>query len=401
VRGREPDAAARFRDRFGSDARLRVDVPGRINLIGDHIDYNGLGVLPLAIQRRLRLHARPRPDNRLRAVSVDGRFPDCIFDLSADIASGPPGDWCNYVRAAAQDSCAHHSGLHGLDMLVESTIPVAAGLSSSSALVVATALALLHANAIDIDPLYLADRLAVAEHYVGTRGGGMDQAVLLGARHGCAARIDFRPLRLLHVPVPPGWFFVAADSGVPAEKSRVMRAAYNTRAAECARALGPVSALLPGSDATYSSLLQDRSVAALVDTAARVLEDTLLQRFRHVITEADRVRLAGLALDRNDPAAFGALMDASHASLRDDFHVSSPALDALVRVAKEAGAAGARLTGAGFGGCIVALCTADVRDNVVHALRVHASTGAAAIDGEERLVLVAEPSTGARITTLL
>jgi galactokinase len=391
---------ALFRARYGYDASLRVDVPGRVNLIGDHIDYNGLGVLPVAIQRPMTLLARARADSALRISSTAKRFRDCAFEVGPSIPAGQAGDWCNYVKAAAQDCAVRHGRLRGLDALVDSDIPVAAGLSSSSALVVASALALLHGNGVDVGPLVLAEHMSEAERYVGTRGGGMDQAILLGARRGCAAHIDFQPLRLRQVTIPRDWRFIVADCGVPAEKSHAMRSAYNTRAAECAQALERVAVAFPACEATYPALTRAHGVVELIDAAVRVLPGDLLRRFRHVISEAARVAEASSAMEQDVPAAFGRLMDASHESLRDDFDVSSRALDACVAVAKSAGAAGARLTGAGFGGCIVALCTAAASDEVARALGSHLAPSVVTDSADARLVFVVQPGAGAVVRPL-
>ena len=201
-----------------------VRAPGRANLIGEHIDYNDLSVLPMAIDRCIVLMARPRPDRTVRIHNVDPRFDSLTFELSDAITPASQGDWGNYVRAAAQAVCQDHPGVRGMDAVVGSDLPAAAGLSSSSALVVASALALLHAGDLPIDREALMGRLAEAERYVGLRGGGMDQAICLGGRAGTAARIQFDPLALKTVDIPPEWRFVVASSLVPARKSAEARA---------------------------------------------------------------------------------------------------------------------------------------------------------------------------------
>lgn len=198
--------------------------------------------------------------------------------------------------------------------------------------------------------------MARAERYTGTQGGGMDQAISVCGRAGAAVLVDFRPLRATPVPVPDSWRFVIADSGVRAEKSGGAQETYNLRTRECAEALERVVAHLgepPGTD--YRGLMARHTVDSLVAAGEAALTDPVRRRFRHVVTEAARVQEAQAALGARDLRAFGALMDASHASLRDDYEVSRVELDAMVDVARAAGAAGARLTGAGMGGCIVAL----------------------------------------------
>ncbi len=335
--------------------------PGRVNLIGEHTDYNGLPVFPMALQKEVRVLFRPRKDETVRFRNVQGEFPPLSFELTAHIPPGPTGEWGNYLKAPCQALVRRLGPLKGMDALVSSTVPVASGLSSSSALVIAVGRALLAANELHIPTLELAEEMARAERYTGTQGGGMDQAISLGARAGHASRIEFDPLRLFESPVPPGWRFVVAHTLLRAEKSGPAQAAYNERNRSCQEALALVRAALAkqgleGAGAlTYPGLLGHLSVGDLVELASKQLPGVLLKRFRHVTTEAVRVYEAEKAMQRGDLLSFGILMDASHESLRKDYEVSSPELDRLVELAREGGAAGARLTGAGFGGCIVAL----------------------------------------------
>ena len=196
-----------------------VRAPGRVNLIGEHIDYCGLSVLPMALRRSVRIAFHPRSDRETRLVNRDPGFAPSAFAMSENIPPGPAGDWGNYARAAAQALAQRFPDLRGVDALVESDLPIAAGLSSSSALVVAMALAIMHANGKTLALLELMDLLGRGERYVGTAGGGMDQAIILGARAGCASRIDFHPLRLTPTAVPADWQFIVAWSLVHAEMS--------------------------------------------------------------------------------------------------------------------------------------------------------------------------------------
>ena len=372
--------------------------PGRVNLIGEHIDYCGLPVFPMALGRGVRIAFERRPDRGTRLVNAEARFAPSFFTIDASIPPAPPGDWSNYARAAAQALAQRFPALRGVDALVQSDLPIAAGLSSSSALVVAMALALLHANGVTVPPLELMELLAQGERYVGTAGGGMDQAIILGARAGCATRIDFRPLRLTPTAVPADWRFVVAWSLVPAEKSGGARQAYNERTRQCDEARRLVARQLGrNEDITYPALLAATPVDELLEVAESTLTVVLAQRFRHVVTEGTRVPRAEAAMVASDLATFGGLLDASHRSLRDDYEVSHPELDRLVELAREAGSVGARLTGAGFGGSIVALCRAERAPEVVSALRerFYAPRGAAADVG--RHVFIAEPSAGAEV----
>jgi galactokinase len=378
-----------------------VRAPGRANLIGEHIDYNDLPVLPMAIDRHIILMARPRRDRTVRIHNVDPRFKSLTFELSDDITPAPQGDWGNYVRAAAQAVCQDYPGVQGIDAVIGSDLPAAAGLSSSSALVVASALALLHAGGLPIDREALMGRLAEAERYVGLRGGGMDQAICLGGRAGAAARIRFDPLALDTVDIPHDWRFVVASSLVPARKSAEARAVYNRRTEECRQAVKEVAERLGVPvDIGYPALLARFDNEELLVVAGELEDRQLARRFRHVVTEARRVDLAVSALAGRNLAAFGELMTASHASLRDDYEVSCPELDQLVDIATQGGAVGARLTGAGLGGCVIGLGTVETIPALLARLDrdfyYDRMTGADLDD----VRFVAVPGNGATITTM-
>ncbi|MBI3982282.1 MAG: galactokinase [Gemmatimonadetes bacterium] len=374
--------------------------PGRVNLIGEHVDYCGLSVFPMAIQREVRVAFRPRLDGLVRIHNTGPGFSTCEFIVEPDPAPGPTGDWGNYLKAAGQGLVRAFQVSRGIDALVSSDLPIAAGLSSSSALVVATALALLDANGVEIDRPALMMLLPEAERYVGTQGGGMDQAISLGAVAGTASRVDFNPVRVTAVPVPAGWRFVIASSLASAEKSGPAQVAYNERTRECAAALERVAATLSGTPPrSYSELLSRPNPDEWLRSARAVLAGPLLQRFRHVVSEAARVHMAQQAMERADLEAFGTLMNASHQSLRDDYGVSTGALDELVRIARGAGAVGARLTGAGFGGCIVALCDAAREEAVLGALGAEFYTPRNVCDLGDRL-FTAEAAGAASVGSL-
>ena len=283
-----------------------VSAPGRVNLIGEHIDYHGLPVLPMALRRTIRVAFRPRRDRLIRASSAG--FGTREFEWTRDLQPVVRGDWENYLRAAAR---LVEPGA-GVDAEITSDLPAAAGLSSSSALIVAFTLCLLRANRRELSFEQLMQLLPDGEHFVGTRGGGMDHAASLASKAGCATLIEFQPLTVRHIPIPDDWAFLVGHSLQTAEKSGAAREEYNAR-----RRAGVN---------------------------------------QHTISEAARVQDAVAAMRRDDPATFGRLLLESHASLRDYLKVSTPALDALVEAAMQSGALGARLTGAGFGGCAVALC---------------------------------------------
>jgi galactokinase len=389
----------RFADVFGRAPSRVARAPGRVNLIGEHIDYLGFPVLPMALDRAIDIAFAPRDDATLRVVNVDPQHPPVEFTVSTSIDRDAPGAWGNYLRAAAQGMARQYGVTRGIEGAVRSDLPVAAGLSSSAALVVATALALLSASEREVPPLELADVLAEAERYVGTKGGGMDQAISLGAKAGHAGHVHFDPLRLDPVPIPSHWVFVVAFTGMAAPKSGAAREAYNRRTEECREALHAVTAELGLGSIGYPELLQSVEPERLT-AAEQTLPDTLARRFRHVTGEARRVAAAVETLRGDDRDRFGTLMADSHRSLKDDYEVSTAELDALVDAAMAGGAVGARLTGAGFGGSIVALCEAGTEVAVLDALEreYYAPRGLMAV--RESAAFVAVAAGGAEVSSM-
>lgn len=287
----------------------------------------------------------------------------------------------------------------GADIAVESDLPIAAGLSSSSALSCGVALALLAVNGKDVDRVELADVVARAERFTGTQGGGMDQAVILCARRGHALGVSFAPLHIHAVKVPEDWVFLVAHSGVAAEKSGSAQATYNARTRECREALQTVWAAVgegepPEKD--YRLLLEAADPEHLLEVGGDVLRPPLLARFRHTLAEVQRVSEAEEALGARDLAEFGRIMDASHRSLRDDYDVSTPELDRIVTLAREAGAAGARLTGAGLGGAALILC-AEPAESAVRAALADGYYGPRGDAPSEDTLFRAAPSGGATV----
>ena len=317
-----------------------VAAPGRVNLIGEHIDYHGLPVLPIALRRRIRVAFRARTDHRIRAVST-AQYGLREFEWPPHLAPTAPGDWENYLRAAAEAVGRKWGAGAGVDAAVVSDLPPAAGLASSSALIVAFTLALLQANHRRASFEELMEILPEGEQFVGTRGGGMDHAASLASREGCASLIEFEPLAVRPIPVPPDWRFLVAHSLQTAEKSGAARDEYNGRRAAGSAALSRLG------------FVSYRAAIAEPASAGKLPPGLERDSFLHVTSEALRVWAAVEAMEQDDAGAFGRLLLESHASLRDRLRVSSPALDHLVETAVESGALGARLTGAGLGGCAV------------------------------------------------
>jgi len=403
----------RFREAFAcADEPGVCRAPGRVNLIGEHTDYNGLPVLPVTIHQDIRVAFAPtRDDGRVQMRNLDPSFPDATFLNDSAIPPSPAGHWENYTKAAVT-GLNRHFGVRefvGMDLLVGGTIPMSAGLSSSSALVVACALAYLRCLDKrldhDISRIELAAVLAEAEHYVGTRGGGMDQAIILLGDERAACRIDFFPLRVEHVPLPQDHAIVVSNSLVKAEKTGETLHLYNAGPRLCqlicamaahqlCREYGESVELTRLGDLWFGNLcLTHAEVAELFDRTFPAASVTLKEaagalglsptqvrdrwlgdlrepdggfplraRARHQLTEHQRVDAARDALLAEDAGSLGTLMNDSHESCACDYQISCPELDMLVKIAREAGAAGARLTGAGFGGCTVNLVPRDILD---------------------------------------
>jgi len=425
-----------------------VRAPGRINLIGEHTDYNGFPVMPLAIDRAIRAVFSPRDDRFVSIRNVADKYSPRKFRIKRRIPRHPQGDWVNYVKAGVQGIISRLQerrdkllpDLRGFDCLFDGNIPPAAGLSSSSALVVASALAFCAVNELKVLRRELATLMAESEHYVGTRGGGMDQAICLLGQKDHVLKIDFFPLRTAPAPLPPDYSILAAHSTVPAAKTQAQMQAYNRRVLECrlgttllGRATGNPDVVrladlvdeptgwTPTKLVDQLSDMLDGSrtvtlarVAALLDTgedelrhwlrSETALEEApqsseclkILPRCRHVFSEARRVEEAFQKLRAGDAEAVGRLLDRSHRSCAEDYEISCPELDRLTAMMRDAGAAGARLTGAGFGGFAIGL----VRERDVPAVTDVLSRGFYGPRGLEPSDYVFEftPQDGASVT---
>jgi galactokinase len=371
-----------FRRHFGPAADVRtVRAPGRVNLIGEHLDYNGLSVMPMTLERGITLVFSPRTDGRLRLFNADGAHRPIDGLLSDDSPLRASGDWGDLVRAAVRSLLARHGIVRGLDGVVGADLPTSAGLSSSTALVVVIARGLLSVNRIGVDAPGLIDCLARAEQTVGPPGGAMDQAACIAGRPRVALRVDFDPLTLTPMPLPHDWRFVIAHSLVVSEKAGPVEAACTTRIEECRHIISALQAAGVRGAESYRRLLASHDHDELLRLSEHVPSLVLRRRYRHLITESRRVREAEIMLQGRNAVGFGRLMTESHRSLCDDFEVSHPRLDRLVDACLRHGALGARLTGAGFGGCVVALCDGST-DSVVRGLRrdFYATSGIAEPD---------------------
>lgn len=342
-----------FRQLYGGEPRV-FSAPGRVNLIGEHTDYNDGFVLPMAIDRRTYVAAAPRIDRRVRCASTgfDGLVE---FELSEILK--PAADWANHVRGLAVCLLQDKFPLRGMDLLISSDVPLGAGLSSSAALEIATGLAWLKISDQPVDLVDLALAAQRAEHeFAGTMCGIMDQYIACLGIEGHALLIDCRSLEYDAVPIDlSNARIVVCNSMV---KHDLAAGEYNTRRAECEEAVRRLAGHLPGIQSLRDVELEE------FDLWADALPPVIRRRANHIITENARTLAAVDAFKLGDLAALGKLMYASHESLRDDYEVSCRELDLLVEIAKNCtGVYGARMTGGGFGGCTVNLvATASVEN---------------------------------------
>jgi galactokinase len=376
---------------FGHDAPdLWVQAPGRVNLIGEHTDYNDGFVLPCAIDYRTVIAVKARDDRRVRVVAADHGHGTDTFDLDAPIAPHPDLQWANYVRGMVKMLAEHLAplgrSLRGADLAVAGNVPQGAGLSSSASLEVAVGQAFKallgrdDAGAVVVSQTDLALIAQRAENrFVGVNCGIMDQLISARAEAGHALLIDCRSLSGQAVHLPDAVAVMIVHSRV---KRGLVGSAYNTRRAQCEAAA------------------RHYGVAALRDVdEARLHRDTegldplVFRRARHIVTENARTLAAAEALAAGDLVRLGELMAASHVSMRDDFEITHPAVDHLVAIAQQAvgRAGGARMTGGGFGGCVVVVLPderiADVRAAIQAAYR--------SPDGEPPTIWVSHAACGA------
>jgi galactokinase len=371
---------ARFREMFGPNPHI-FRAPGRVNVIGEHTDYNDGFVMPAAIEFYTWVAAAKRGDRVLEAYS--DHFDEKI-SLSLDGLAGPPRrHWSDFIRGVAAVLQNAGYNLAGANLLIHGEIPLGAGLSSSASLEVATALALGSLSGIDIPRLDLVKLCQKAEHeYVGTRCGIMDQFIAVFGAAGHALMLDCRSLEYRLLPVPRDLRLVVCNSMV---RHELASGEYNRRCADCEEGVKLLRPHLPGIRA-----LRDVSVADL-EAWKQVLPATVYRRCRHVVTENQRVLAAAKALQSGDADQFGHLMYQSHASLRDDYQVSCRELDLLVDLASSSsGVYGARMTGGGFGGCTVNLLKADASDSFAE----HISQAYQQVTGIIPEIYVCEPAQG-------
>jgi len=381
VTPRAQELQERFRRSHGREARVYA-APGRVNLIGEHTDYNDGFVLPAAIDLRTWVAIAPRADRRLRVASTS--FPDEVDLDLGDAAPRPGAHWSDYVRGIAGVLERAGRRLSGADLLVHGEVPIGSGLSSSAALCVAAGYALLDSSGCPIDRVELARFAQQAEHeYVGTRCGIMDPFVSCFGEPARALLLDCRSLSFELVPLPADVSLVVSNTMV---KHALAGGEYNRRRAECEEGVRQLARSFP-------------EVRALRDVDSERLEavrgelsEVVYRRCRHVIGENARVVQAAQALRTGDLSGFGRLMAESHRSLRDDYEVSCAELNTLVELANEVGGVyGTRMTGGGFGGCTVSL----VRSERAPAFERHVADGYEKATGRKAEIYVCAAGAGA------
>ena len=333
-----------FKNYFEYEPTHMSSAHGRVNLIGEHVDYNGGLVMPCQLNHQISIWMARREDRCINGLS------DKFGPMDRDITAPLDGSWLDFVSGALHMIAETGTPVTGLDLLVSGNVPAGAGVSSSAALEIALLrgmVDLFGARTITaVDMAKLAQRI---EHeFIGTQCGIMDQMVSAAAAPGRAMLLDCQTLEFTLNPLFADASFVVMHSG---SSRKLSDGLFNTRLAECKQAA--------------TRLGVDNLGVADAGQLAQLDDAVLVQRARHVISEIARVRSAADRLQAQDPAGFGAVMNASHASLRDDYAVSSSALDELVAAFCEHGAYGARLTGAGFGGCVVALCPHDQVTDII------------------------------------
>ena len=352
-----------FRARFGTDPTVVGSAPGRVNLIGEHLDYNGGRSMPIALEARTFAAAAARTDGRLvvESLQVDDRV-----DVSVDSLEDKVEGWAAYVAGVVWATGLAGSGY---SILLDGQVPSGAGLSSSAALECAVAMAVRELAGSSASRAELVSACVRAENeYVGAKTGSMDQTVAMFAEPGHALLIDFATGANRPVPWHPPGELLVIDTHA---KHALVGGEYADRRSSCETAAAEL-------DVDHLVFADLERVGALTDLVTR-------RRARHVVTEHARVVAAEQALKTDDWTELGRLMTASHMSLRDDYEVSVPELDVAVEAALEAGALGARMTGAGFGGSAIALVPpgldAAVRDAVLAAYAVEGWDPPRFIDG--------------------
>lgn len=344
-----------FQSHFNAKPELTVRAPGRVNLIGEHTDYNDGLVLPMAIDRGVWIALRPRKDGKVRIFSLDLEA-ESAFELDS-LRHG--GDWIEYPKGVASELMKAGYQLKGFDAVMRGDVPRGAGLSSSAAVELAVARAFASVSDFEWDAPLMARIAQKAENeWVGVNCGIMDQMASAACKEGYALFLDCRSLEIQHAPLPKGVSIVILDTST---RRGLVDSAYNERRSQCeeaARWFG-VKALRDVSVEEFQRKTKEENE----------LSEVTIRRARHIVTENARVLEAIKVMKNENVKRLGELFNASHNSLRDDFEVTNDALNIMVECAREQSSCyGARMTGAGFGGCAVALVSEEKAGDFVQAV---------------------------------
>lgn len=355
-----------FAEKFGYPATHAIQAPGRVNLIGEHTDYNDGFVLPCAIDYQTVIACAPREDRTVRVLAADYDNQTDEFSLDAPIVTHHSQQWSNYVRGVVKHLQKRSDKFGGVDMVISGNVPQGAGLSSSASLEVAVGTVFQQLYHLPLDGAQIALNGQEAENqFVGCNCGIMDQLISALGKKDSALLIDCRSLGTKAVSMPKGAAVVIINSNF---KRTLVGSEYNTRREQCET----------GARFFQQPALRDVTLAEF-NAVASELDPVVAKRVRHILTENERTLEAASALEKGDLKRMGELMAASHASMRDDFEITVPQIDTLVEIVKAVigDEGGVRMTGGGFGGCIVALVPEEKVDSVREAVaaQYEAKTG--------------------------
>jgi galactokinase len=352
---RQALAQQAFEHAFGYASDRVFDAPGRVNLIGEHTDYNDGFVLPATINFGTTIAASARADKRVRVCAANFNEEVIEFSLTEAIDSVESPSWSNYVRGVTKTLLQEGHALIGADIAISGDVPYGAGLSSSAALEIVLIRCLVDLADLSIDPTKAALLGQTTENeFIGAHTGIMDQLIIARGQQDHALLIDCRSLETQAVPLDPEYRIVIFNSNV---KRGLVDSEYNARRAQCQQA----------ADALNVSHLRDATIESL-DTIKGSLDPVIYRRAHHVISENERTLSAAKALEASDWTSMGQLMAQSHQSMRDDFEITVKPIDGLVEIIQQAipaGKGGARMTGGGFGGCVVAVVHHDLVEDVI------------------------------------
>jgi len=347
-----------FAEKFGYPATHVIQAPGRVNLIGEHTDYTDGFVLPCAIDYQTVISCAPRTDRIVRVIAADYDNQSDEFSLDKPIVSHETQQWSNYVRGVVKHLQKRNNHFGGADLVISGNVPQGAGLSSSASLEVAVGTVFQQLYHLPLDGAQIALNGQEAENqFVGSNCGIMDQLISALGKKDHALLLDCRTLGTKAVSMPKGVAVVIINSNF---KRTLVGSEYNTRREQCET----------GARFFQQPALRDVNLEAF-NAVAHELDPIVAKRVRHVITENARTVEAAQALEKGDLLRMGQLMAESHASMRDDFEITVPQIDTLVEIVKATigDKGGVRMTGGGFGGCIVALVPEDMVEKVRHAVQ--------------------------------